>query len=179
MATHGLILERQPGSSSLLFAPEPDGSEDGLLQVREVFALERVPELVVLSACRTAVGELAGGEGVIGFARAFLAAGAGDVVVALWSVHDAASLALMPVFYSALVGGAAPDEALRRAKLWYLREGHTRMGEITGKDDSPVRGDLTVVRGSPVDTRHPFYWAPCVVVGRGGGFKATTNERRQ
>ena len=176
VAAHAVVSEASPATSALLLAPEPDGSEDGLFEVREALALSRVPDLVVLSACRTGVGELAGPEGVAGFARAFLVAGAGDVVVALWSVHDAAALAIVPEFYRELLEGGKPaDEALRAAKLAYLAKGYRGL-EKALKEESPERGPLSTTPRRAADPRDPFYWAPCVVVGRGGRLGGAPGE---
>jgi CHAT domain-containing protein len=166
LATHGMISEEDPCASALVLGSEPDGSEDGLLEVREVFALHGAPDLVVLSACSTGLGELAGGEGILGFARAFLAAGAGDVTVSLWSVHDEAALALMPLFYKGIVAGGRPaEESLREAKIAYLKGGFRKVDVTRGGLE---RGGLKVVPKETPDPRHPFFWAPCVIVGRGG-----------
>jgi CHAT domain-containing protein len=77
---------------------------------------------VVLSACETGLGRLAGGEGVIGLTRAFLYAGASRVLVSLWPVSDASTADLMVRFYDELLAGTLPAEALRRAKLNLLRQ---------------------------------------------------------
>ncbi len=113
------------------------------------------------------VGEEAGPEGVIGFARAFLAAGSLDVAVSLWSIHDGAALALMPAFHRARSAGGLPAaEALRRAKVLYLEEGHRAVD--VGPGGRAARGKLDVVPAGARDPRHPFYWAPVVLIGRGG-----------
>ncbi|MBN1420303.1 MAG: CHAT domain-containing protein, partial [Planctomycetes bacterium] len=157
IAAHAFVLEREPLGSSIALAP--GARDDGLVEVREIYALPLEADLVVLSACRSGGGEIAGGEGVLGFARAFLYAGASDVLVSLWSVHDRASAALIPAFYEALArAGADPAEALRAAKLAYLRDGYRRVR------DAMERG-LPVVRRGDVDARHPYYWAPFVLIG--------------
>ena len=73
--------------------------------------------LVVLSACRTVVGRQIPGEGPLGLARGFLAAGAGSVVATLWQVDDRAGAQLMKSFYRELLHrGQAPAAALRKAQ---------------------------------------------------------------
>jgi len=75
-------------------------------------------ELVVLSACRTAIGKQFDGEGIVGLTRAFLRAGVPRVVSSLWQVDDAATAELMARFYAGLLGqGLSPPAALRRAQL--------------------------------------------------------------
>jgi CHAT domain-containing protein/tetratricopeptide (TPR) repeat protein len=75
-------------------------------------------DLAVLSACETGLGEVAGGEGVMGLTRAFHAAGTRDVVASLWKVDDDATAALMTLFYHRLwKEGRSPLDALREAQL--------------------------------------------------------------
>lgn len=79
-------------------------------------------ELVVLSACHTGVGEVAGGEGVFGLQRAFGLAGARTVVASLWKIDDSATQALMGELYKNLWGRKLGKlEALRQAQLALLR----------------------------------------------------------
>jgi CHAT domain-containing protein len=78
-------------------------------------------DLVVLSACQTAVGKESRGEGLLGLARAFMYAGAPRVIASLWKVDDAATTDLMASFYRALLGGrSSSSAALRAAKLRLL-----------------------------------------------------------
>ena len=75
-------------------------------------------DLVVLSACQTALGKQIEGEGVIGIARAFMYAGAPRVVATLWEVNDAATAELMKLFYrGVLIENRPPAAALRAAQL--------------------------------------------------------------
>jgi CHAT domain-containing protein len=102
--------------------PRPD-RDDGILTALEVADLDlgRV-ELATLSACETALGEVAGGEGVLGLQRAFQVAGARSVVASLWSVDDERTRRLMERFYTNLWRRQMPRaEALREAQLWLLR----------------------------------------------------------
>src|SRR5262249_45251851 len=85
-------------------------------------------DLVVLSACQTALGKEGGGEGLLGFAQAFLQKGARSVVLSRWKVDDTATALLMVRFYENLLGkrqglkqGMGRAEALAEAKKW-LRE---------------------------------------------------------
>jgi CHAT domain-containing protein len=77
---------------------------------------------VVLSACETGLGEVAGGEGVYGLQRAFHLAGAHNVIASLWQVNDEATAALMGLFYHNLWHKhLTPLEALRQAQLYVYR----------------------------------------------------------
>jgi CHAT domain-containing protein len=79
-------------------------------------------DLAVLSACETGLGDVAGGEGVFGLARAFHLAGTQNVVASLWKVDDAATAAQMRLFYHYLwTEKRQPIDALREAQLALLR----------------------------------------------------------
>ena len=124
-ATHGLLDERFPLNSGLaLTIPDElaEGSDNGLLQAWEIFESVRLDaDLVVLSACESALGREVGGEGLIGLTRAFQYAGARSVVASLWQVADESTAILMEHFYHHLRAGKAKDEALRAAQLDLLR----------------------------------------------------------
>jgi CHAT domain-containing protein len=88
-------------------------------------------DLAVLSACETGLGEVAGGEGVMGLTRAFHAAGTRDVVASLWKVDDDATAALMTLFYHRLWKEGRPAlDALREAQLTLYRHPE-RIRELT------------------------------------------------
>jgi CHAT domain-containing protein len=106
-ATHGELNESDPLASGLLLAP--GGTDDGRLEVREIFGLDLTAQLVVLSACETGLGKLSTGDELIGLQRAFLYAGTPAVVTTLWKVDDRASFVLMREFYGGL---AKTDTAL-------------------------------------------------------------------
>ncbi|HEU4391914.1 MAG TPA: CHAT domain-containing tetratricopeptide repeat protein, partial [Blastocatellia bacterium] len=144
-AVHGWLDDRIGLNSGLLLTrPDLLGKEsteddNGLLQAWEI--LERVrlnADLVVLSACETGLGKELRGEGLIGLTRAFQYAGAKSVVVSLWEVSDESTAALMSAFYRELQKGKGKDVALQRA--------------------------TAAVRKTP-KWRHPFYWAPFILVG--------------
>jgi CHAT domain-containing protein len=115
-----------------------DTVEDGLLQVYEIFNLKLDADLVVLSACRTGLGQEVKGEGLVGLTRAFMYAGAPSLVVSLWEVADQSTAELMVKFYQQLDRAGEKAEALRRAKLDLIQTGRYA---------------------------HPYYWAPFILVG--------------
>ena len=117
--THGMVSLWSPWRSALLLA---GGEEDGLLQAREIAARFPPCQLVVLAACRTAVGQPRSGRAVRSLAEAFRNAGARTVIASLWDVDDASTARLFAPFYRELAGGTPPAEALRRAKLTLLRD---------------------------------------------------------
>jgi CHAT domain-containing protein len=141
-------------------------------------------DLVVLSACRTALGRNLGGEGLLGFAQAFLQKGARSVVLSRWKVDDAATALLMLRFYENLLGKrkelAQPlgrAEALQEAKVWLRtlprKEVETLVaslthGEIRGTLGPAPKRKLPAKAQVPAGDRpyaHPYYWAAFVLVG--------------
>lgn len=121
IAAHAQYLDEAPALSALLLAGTSDG-DGGTLRAYELYGLDLSEvELVVLSACRTVDGfPQAGREGVAGWARAFLAAGAPRVVASLWSAEDASTAPMMIEFHRKMRLGTAPSLAFREAQLSLL-----------------------------------------------------------
>jgi CHAT domain-containing protein len=138
-ATHAMVDRSSALDSWLLLAPDPQGTEDGRLEAREVSRMALSARLAVLSACDTGVARPGQGGGLLGFAWAFRAAGCPSVVASLWGVDDAATSRLMAAFYAGLKAGRPKDEALRAAMLSLERGGDR--------------------------TQRPFYWAAWQVIG--------------
>ena len=96
----------------------PEAAEDGMLNAEDVSGLDLLgTELVVLSACETALGSVHVGEGVFGLQRAFVLAGAKTLVMSQWEVPDAETRELMQRFYRDVLAGEGRAEALRGAQL--------------------------------------------------------------
>jgi CHAT domain-containing protein len=164
--------------SGLAFAnanrPDDAGSaverpgDDGLFTALELAGADLSGvDLVVLSACETGLGRVAGGEGVLGLQRAFQVAGARTVVASLWKVNDGATQALMAAFYSNLWNDRLPRiEALRRAQIAMLN------GTL-GPPNQLKRGVGGFASASPTPSNplvpgarlHPAYWAGFVLSG--------------
>jgi CHAT domain-containing protein len=124
-ATHGALNAEQPELSGLVLSLfDPAGKPiDGFLRLHEIYNLDLDADLVVLSACRTALGREVHGEGLIGLTRGFMYAGTARVVSSVWNVDDRASAQLMARFYEAmLTRRLSPASALRDAQLSLLRE---------------------------------------------------------
>ena len=118
-ATHGTVDDRHPDLSGLVLSlvDQAGRPREGMLRAREIHRLRLGADLVVLSACETALGREIRGEGLYGLARGFLYAGAPRVVASLWSVRDEATALLMSRFYAAMIrDGLPPSAALRRAQ---------------------------------------------------------------
>jgi CHAT domain-containing protein/Tfp pilus assembly protein PilF len=125
-ATHGVIDSTRPELSGLVFsAVDTEGRpQDPLLRLHEIFNLSLRADLVVLSACQTALGRDIKGEGLIGLTRGFMYTGTPRVVATLWNVDDRASAELMKKFYEGLlIRTQTPAAALREAQLAMVREG--------------------------------------------------------
>jgi CHAT domain-containing protein len=137
-ASHSVVDEKSPWRSAVVLGP--GGGEDGFLEASEIYELDVDCELVVLSGCLTGRGQLLSGEGIVGLARAFLYAGARSAVVSLWSVSDISTARVMKDFYQHLADGVDNVSALRSAKLGMLR--------------------------SENETRHPYYWASFISIGK-------------
>ena len=119
-ATHGLINNRHPELSGIVLSlvDEKGQSQNGFLRLYEIYNLKLGADLVVLSACQTAVGQEIRGEGLLGLMRGFMYAGAPRVVATLWQVDDRATSELMKRFYQKMLGeGLRPPAALKAAQV--------------------------------------------------------------
>jgi CHAT domain-containing protein/tetratricopeptide (TPR) repeat protein len=118
-ATHALVNTRHPELSGIvlsLVSPEGNGQE-GFLRLTDIYNLRLGADLVVLSACQTALGRDVRGEGLIGLTRGFMYAGARAVVSSLWDVRDEQTSELMTRFYRGMLrDGLRPAAALRAAQ---------------------------------------------------------------
>jgi CHAT domain-containing protein len=153
LATHGYFNRFNPLLSGLEL--EADAREDGRLEVHEILGLRLRADLVVLSACETALGggyfaEVPAGDDIVGLTRAFLFAGSPSVVASLWAVNDQSTMKLMSAFYGQLLpasdlnssGGQAVDKAAALAAA--QRELLGRAGRYA----------------------HPYFWGAFVLVGQ-------------
>ena len=137
-AAHAAVDEISPRRSAILLGTE--GSEDGLLQLNEIAALDLNARLVVAATCRSQVGRSVSGEGLMSLSRAFLQAGSDAVVAALWDVDDEETRKFMRHFYAAMRRGMAPDEALGEAQRSMIDAG--------GRSASPENWAGFVLTGS-------------------------------
>jgi CHAT domain-containing protein len=120
-AVHGIVDPVHPERAALILLRDESNGEDGFLQASEIVQLPLHAELVVLSACDTAVGPLEGQEGVANLSKAFLLAGARTVVSTLWSLDDDTALYLMRAFYRGIAAGMSAADALAAAKRTMLK----------------------------------------------------------
>jgi CHAT domain-containing protein len=118
-ATHGLLNSEHPELSGILLSMvnASGSSQNGFLQLHEIYKMQLPVELVVLSACQTALGKEVRGEGLFGLTRGFMYVGAKRTVSTLWKVDDSATAELMELFYKEMLqNGSTPAAALQTAK---------------------------------------------------------------
>lgn len=121
LATHGVMNDQEPFDSYIAFTEQPDDSAgSNLLFVSDIYNSSFPTELIVLSACQTASGQLYRGEGLLSIAQAFQFAGAQSFVASLWNVDDRRTPALMESFFIKLWQKIPKNEALTQAKINYL-----------------------------------------------------------
>lgn len=160
LATHG---EFQPGGADQSYIQFWD-TRLGLNQLGELKLYSPPVELLVLSACTTAVGDE---EAELGFAGLAVRAGVKSALASLWYVSDAGSLSLMTEFYQQLRTAPIKAEALRQAQLAMLR-GQVRLQDgflhRSGSNKAiPLPAELAT-RGDR-DFSHPYYWAAFTMIG--------------
>jgi CHAT domain-containing protein len=130
-SAHATANPISPLDSSVILSGPPDQCR---LRAHDVMKIPLKAELVTVSGCRSAGGKTYSGEGLVGFAWAFLKAGADNVIAGLWDVNDRSTMELMSRLYSEIAAGADIPDALRASKLALIHEGGAY--------------------------RKPFYWAP-------------------
>jgi CHAT domain-containing protein len=147
-ATHGILNNASPMYSNLVLSQtEENGSEDGLLEAREIMQMDLKAEMAVLAACETGRGKVGSGEGVIGLTWALFVAGCPTTVVSQWKVEDGATKDLMIEFHKNLrLRDKNPGLHMTKAKALRLAA-------------------LKLMRS--MSEPHPFYWAGFVLVGDG------------
>ena len=119
-ATHGLINNQHPDLSGIVLSlvDEQGRPQNGFLRLYDIYNLKLNADLVVLSACQTALGKEIKGEGLVGLTRGFMYAGAPRVVASLWRIDDRATADIMRRFYEAMLkDGLPPAAALRAAQI--------------------------------------------------------------
>jgi CHAT domain-containing protein len=124
-ATHGIINSRHPELSGVVLSlvDEKGKPQNGFLRLYDIYNMNLRAELVVLSACQTALGRDIKGEGLIGLTRAFMYGGASRVVASLWQTDDRGTAVLMSRFYEGLLSRRmSPAAALRNAQISMLQD---------------------------------------------------------
>jgi CHAT domain-containing protein/tetratricopeptide (TPR) repeat protein len=144
-ATHGILNNQNPMYSSLVLslANETNGAndtkEDGLLEAWELMDSKLNADLAILSACETGRGEASSGEGIVGLSWAFFIAGTPRIVATQWKVESESTSKIMQNFHKNLRKSSNISKSLQKSMLAQLK--------------NPT-------------TRHPFYWAGFVFIGK-------------
>ncbi len=142
LSSHGSVDPTDPNLSFVAFSQSGDSlQKEQLLYFNDLYGLPINNELTVLSACETAMGQLAVGETTMSFASAFAAAGARSTLTTLWQVDDEATKDLVVNFYRRLVKGESRLIALNGAQ-----------------SDLREAGDYA----------HPYYWSGMTLYGASG-----------
>jgi CHAT domain-containing protein/tetratricopeptide (TPR) repeat protein len=165
LACHGLVNVEKPMLSALALSRA--GESDGFLTAREVLWTKVPADLVVLSACETAVGRIVRGEGIVGLTRAFMFAGAPRVICSLWKVDDEATAALMLKFYELWLGASRDAVALSEPGAPPGAPGGSKgpnQGQPKLSAAEALRQAQEHVRAQ-AKWRHPYYWAAWVLWG--------------
>jgi CHAT domain-containing protein/tetratricopeptide (TPR) repeat protein len=144
IGTHAESNNLSPEFSRLIFSKQ-NASEQNSVYLHELYNCDLRSELAVLTACESGKPGYQDGEGMISLAHAFNYAGSESMVTGLWKIDETASTMLIEAFYKNLLQGMDKDEALRQAKLHYLKNSKGRMlapqywaGLVLMGDTSPV-----------------------------------------
>ena len=160
LATHGEFKAGDPSNSYIQLWDE----KLRLNELRQLGWHNPVVELLVLSACRTAVGDT---DAELGFAGLAVAAGVKSALASLWYVSDEGTLALMTEFYDYLSDSKIKAEALRQAQMAMIRgEVSVEGGQLRG---SGIRGSIPLPPGladvENTNLSHPYYWSAFTTIG--------------
>ena len=140
LAMHTLINIKDPMRSTLIFSHEKDTINDGYLKTYEVYGIPLKAKMVVLSSCNTGTGMMDSGEGILSLARGFIYSGGQSVVMSMWEIEDKSGTDIVKLFYKNLKLGNSKSNALRKARITYL------------KKTDQLRS-------------HPYFWSTLVIYG--------------
>lgn len=158
LATHGQFNPGHPDNSYIQLRDV----KLGLNALREIKWNAPPVELLVLSACRTAVGDR---NAELGFAGLAVQAGVKSALASVWSVSDEGTLGLMSEFYHHLHEAPIKVEALRQAQIAMIR-GEVRIESgylITSHARIPLPPELAY--WNDLQLSHPHYWAGFAAIG--------------
>jgi CHAT domain-containing protein len=145
LAAHGFVHPLQPALSAVVLGADGNATTDtdGFVTAAEWTALRLNSELIVLSACETALGPAVSGEGILGLPYALFVAGNRNAILTLWPVADRATAVFMRQYFARIVKGVPAAAALSQTKREFAQ------GRLGAR------------------YRDPFYWAPFVFIGPG------------
>jgi CHAT domain-containing protein len=140
LAMHTILNDKDPMRSTLIFSHLNDSVDDGFLKTYEIYGVPLKAKMVVLSSCNTGTGLLNSGEGILSLARGFIYSGSQSVVMSMWEIEDRSGTDIVKMFYSNLKKGYTKSDALKKARISFL------------KNSDNLRS-------------HPYFWAALVVYG--------------
>jgi CHAT domain-containing protein len=140
LAMHTVLNDQYPMYSKMLFSQEKDSVEDGNLNTYEVYGIPLNAKMVILSSCNTGTGVLHSGEGILSLARGFVYSGSQSVVMSMWEIEDRSGADIVKSYYKYLKKGATKSNALRKARISYLK-------------------NADMLRS------HPYFWSALVIYG--------------
>lgn len=140
LAMHTVLNDQYPMYSKMLFYQDQDSAEDGNLNTYEVYGIPLKAKMVILSSCNTGNGILHTGEGILSLARGFIYSGSQSVVMSMWEIEDRSGAEIVKNYYKYLKKGMTKSNALREARLSYLK-------------------DADMLRS------HPYFWSSLVIYG--------------
>ncbi len=140
LAMHTLLNDQDPMHSKMIFSQDNDSPEDGNLNTWEVYGIPLKAKMVMLSSCNTGSGSLHSGEGILSLARGFVYSGSRSVVMSMWEIEDRSGAEIVNNYYWNIKQGASKSRALRKARLYYLRN-------------------------SDMLRSHPYFWSSLVIYG--------------
>ena len=135
IAAHAEVDNLRPENSFIAFSDNTPTIQP-LLFLDEIYHLGLNADMVAVTACKTSLGPIAEGEGILSLSRAFAYAGAKSIITTLWEINDQKTAMLMPLFYEKLENGENKSQALRKAQLQLMH-----------------------------DYQEPYYWAGFVAYG--------------
>ncbi|OEK06683.1 CHAT domain-containing protein [Roseivirga misakiensis] len=154
LALHGEVNDKDPDNSKLFFGGNGDLSdEDNTLHSFELYDMNLNAELAVLSACNTGAGKITDGEGIMSLGKAFQYAGVNSVLLSQWEVSDAVAPEIIEAFYKYLKEGQTKAEALRSAKLDFLKTSNNI-------------------------TSNPYYWGSFFILGSTESIDFKTSDQK-
>lgn len=140
LSMHTLLNDKDPMRSTLIFSRTNDSIDDGYLRTFEIYGIPLNARMVVLSSCNTGTGQLASGEGILSLARGFIYSGSQSVIMSMWEIEDKSGTEIVDKFYDNLKRGYSKSEALKKARVEFLR------------NSDQLRS-------------HPYFWSALVVYG--------------
>jgi len=159
ISTHGFVADDPDQSfiSFSQFSPKPDSSQ--FLFLKELYNYPMNQELITLTACETALGQLKEGEGNISLARGFAYSGVKSFITTLWKINTHGASTIIPGFYHRFFNQTQPkDVALAESKREFL---------AAGKSVYPENWAGLILIGSSkraIQSSDPIYWEICICV---------------